>query len=152
MNLLYTKAILYSYSNLEEVMTYVYNLEKGDEQARKLTAYSILKSNPWMADVVLDENQETYGNGDVTNIPYEVIKKTDFFKDETLKTVHLPDVTLFEEMRNDRDSVFVGSTTFYPAQDLEDNQAIVRCMLFPLPPALRCVQSQDPQGYSYIRF
>ncbi len=115
---------LAQYSNLSDIMTYVYNIEEDDYQERQLAVYSILKSNPWMADVVLDENKDSYGEGDVTNIPYEVIMDTKFIKDDSTKSIHLPDVTVFEEMRNDHDTVFVGSTTFSPSTELEEGHAI----------------------------
>ena len=112
------------YSNLDDIMTYVYNIEEDDYQERQLAAYSILKSNPWMADIVLDENKDSYGDGDVTNIPYETIMETKFIKDDSVKSIHLPDVTVFEEMRNDHDTVFVGSTTYTPSTELEEGHAI----------------------------
>ncbi len=115
---------LAQYSNLDDIMTYVYNIEEDDYQERQLTAYSILKSNPWMADVVLDENKDSFGEGDVTNIPYETIMETKFIKDDSVKSIHLPDVTVFEEMRNDHDTVFVGSTTYTPSTELEEGHAI----------------------------
>ena len=113
------------FTNLDEIINEVYGVKEEDTEVRFLIAQAILKENPDLAKKVTKGTVDYY-QGDVSNIPPELILSTDYSSDlkQPLR-IFLPTVNVVAERRNDTDSKLTISTEFIAENANENNVATV---------------------------
>ncbi len=111
----------YELLNLRDVIKEVYVVREKDKEITYMVAQAILKANPELAKEVM-LNLVDYSDGDITNIDPEIILDTDYLASLSNKQrkIFLPEVNVFEEMRNDHDTTVVLSAEFEPLHGNKD--------------------------------
>ena len=102
------------YKSLGELIYESYDLAEVPENDEyvNLIAQSIVKANPWMAEMVAPEAKFNYGDTDITHIDPALILSTDYLAgDEITPLIFLPTVNAYVDTENSSDSRIGTSKT-----------------------------------------